>query len=122
MFLAHQGFDEIGLPVAFSDVDYALKMRASGLKILWTPEITLFHHKSKTRGLDHLDEEKQARADAERAVIETRWDSMAIDPSLNPVWHMATLPFRLMSAPSESRLLAHIERCATAKPLAASDG
>jgi O-antigen biosynthesis protein len=117
VFLAHQGFDEVGLPVAFSDIDYALKLRASGLRILWTPEITLYHHESKTRGLDHLDEEKQARAAAEHAVIAARWGAaVTMDPGLNPVWHMATMPFRLLSAPSQSRLLAHIERCAARNP------
>jgi len=117
VFLAHQGFDEIGLPVACSDTDYALKLRASGLKILWTPEIALYHHESKTRGLDHLDPEKRARSAAERAVLETRWGTaLDADPSLNPLWHKATLPFRLISAPSQSRLWAHIERCAAANP------
>ena len=117
VFVAHQGFDELNLPVTYSDVDYALKLRASGLRILWTPEITLYHHKSKTRGLDHADPEKRARENAERAVIEARWGAaMDADPGLNPVWHMATLPFRLLSAPSQNRLWAHIERCAAADP------
>jgi GT2 family glycosyltransferase/Flp pilus assembly protein TadD len=117
VFIAHQGFDEIGLPVACSDIDYALKLRASGLKILWTPEITLYHHESKTRGLDRLDPEKSARSAGERAVLETRWGTaLDADPSLNPLWHNATLPFRLVSAPSQSRLWAHVGRCAAANP------
>jgi GT2 family glycosyltransferase/tetratricopeptide (TPR) repeat protein len=117
VFLAHRGFDEAGLPVACSDTDYALKLRASGMKILWTPEITLYHHESKTRGLDHLDAEKRARSAAERAVLERRWGTaLAGDPSLNPLWYKATLPFRLISAPAQSQLWAHIERCAAANP------
>jgi GT2 family glycosyltransferase/tetratricopeptide (TPR) repeat protein len=116
-FLDHRGFDEVGLPVACSDTDYALKLRASGLKILWTPDITLYHHESKTRGLDHLDPEKRARSAAERAVLEARWGAaLRVDPSVNPMWHTATLPFRLISAPSQSRVWAHIERCAAANP------
>jgi len=116
-FLAHRGFDEVSLPVTYSDVDYALKLRASGLKILWTPEITLYHCESKTRGLDHLDLEKRARSAAEHTVMEARWGpAMLTDPSVSPVWHVATLPFRLLSAPSQSRLWAHIERCATSNP------
>jgi len=116
-FLAHHGFDELNLAVSYSDIDYALKLRASGLKILWTPEITLYHHESKTRGLDHLDPEKSARDAAERAVMEARWGAaMLADPSVNPVWHMATLPFSLLSAPSQFRIWAHIRRCASANP------
>jgi tetratricopeptide (TPR) repeat protein/GT2 family glycosyltransferase len=117
LFLTHGGFDDAGLPVSYSDIDYALKLRASGLKVLWTPEITAYHHESKSRGLDYLDPEKRARASAERAVMEERWGAaMATDPGVNPVWHMATLPFRLLSAPSQSRLWTHIALCATRNP------
>jgi GT2 family glycosyltransferase len=112
VFLTHRGFDEVGLPVACSDIDYALKLRASGLKILWTPEITLYHHESKMRGLDRLDPEKRARSAAERAVLETRWGTvLEADPSFNPLWHNATLPFRLVSAPSQT-----VERWAAPNP------
>jgi O-antigen biosynthesis protein len=87
------------------------------LKVLWTPEITLYHHESKTRGLDHLDPEKSARDAAERAVMAVRWGAaMLADPSVNPVWHMATFPFSLLSAPSQFRIWAHIRRCASDNP------
>jgi GT2 family glycosyltransferase len=58
-FLAQHGFDEVSLAISYSDIDYTLKLRAPGLKILWTPEITLYHHESKSRGLDNLDPEKK---------------------------------------------------------------
>jgi O-antigen biosynthesis protein len=117
VFIAHQGFDELNLAVSYSDIDYALKLRASGLKILWTPEITLYHHESKTRGLDHLDPEKSARDSAERSVMEARWGgAMLADPSINPVWHMAILPFSLLSVPSQSRIWDHIRRSASDNP------
>ena len=116
-FLTHRGFDELYLAISYSDIDYALKLRASGLKILWTPEITLYHHESKTRGLDHLDPEKSARDAAERAVMEARWGAAILaDPSVNPVWHMAASPFSLLSAPSQFRIWAHVRRCAAANP------
>jgi tetratricopeptide (TPR) repeat protein len=39
----------------------------------------------------------------ERAVMEARWVAeMAVGPSINSVWHMATLPSRLLSAPPRS--------------------
>jgi GT2 family glycosyltransferase len=117
LFLAHNGFDELNLAISYSDIDYALKLRASGFKILWTPEITLYHHESKTRGLDSLDPEKSARDAAERAVMEARWGAAILaDPSVNPVWHMAASPFSLLSAPSQFRIWAHVRRCAAANP------
>jgi len=123
LFLAHGGFDEARLSVSYSDFDYALNLRAAGLKILWTPEITAYHHESKSRGLDHLDPEKSARYASECSEMEQRWGAaMASDPSVNPVWHMATLPFRLLSAPSQTRLWAHIDRCAAPNPWLAQTG
>jgi O-antigen biosynthesis protein len=117
VFIAHGGFDERNLAVSYSDVDYALKLRASGLQILWTPDITLYHHESKTRGLDYLSPEKSDRDAAERAVMEKRWGAaMLADPSVNPVWHMAALPFSLLSAPSKFLIWAHIRRCASPNP------
>jgi hypothetical protein len=41
---------------------------------------------------------------------------MLADPSVNPTWHMATLPFNLLSAPSQFRIWAHIRRCARDNP------
>jgi GT2 family glycosyltransferase len=117
VFEASGGFDEVRLPVAYGDIDLALKLRARGLKILWTPSITLRHYESKSRGLDHLDLEKRARNDAERRAIEQRWGAaLRVDPSVNPVWHAATLPFRLISAPSQERLWRHIRVCAAENP------
>ncbi len=111
------GFDEAALPVGYGDIDFALKLRASGRKILWTPQITLRHYKSKTRGLDHLEPEKAARNAAERRVMEQRWGAaLEIDPSVNPAWHNATLPFRLISAPPQARLWRHIRLCASPNP------
>jgi O-antigen biosynthesis protein len=117
VFAATGGFDETGLPVAYGDIDFALKVRARGLKVLWTPSITLRHYESKSRGLDHLTAEKRARNAAERRVIEQRWGAaLQVDPGVNPAWHAASLPFRLISAPSQQRLWRHIRLCAAANP------
>jgi O-antigen biosynthesis protein len=117
IFEAIGGFDEAVFPVAYGDVDFALKLRDRGLKVLWTPTITLRHYESKTRGLDHLDPDRAARYAAERRRIGERWGTaLEVDPSVNPSWHRATLPFRLLSAPSPARLWRHIRLCASANP------
>ena len=116
-FEAVAGFDETHLAVAYSDIDYALKLRARGLRIIWTPMLTLYHYESKTRGLDHLHPAKAARNDAERRVMETRWrNALSHEPSLNPFWRQATLPHRLLSFPSEQRIWAHIQSSASLNP------
>ena len=117
VFEAIGGFDEAVFPVAYGDIDLALKLRDRGLKVLWTPGITLRHYESKTRGLDHLDPDRAARYAAERRRVEERWGTaLEVDPSVNPCWHRATLPFRLLSAPSPARLWRHIRLCASANP------
>ncbi len=117
VFLELGGFDAEQLPVGFSDVDYALKLRATGLKVLWTPDITLYHHESKTRGLDHLDPSRQARDAAERAVMRARWGAaMDFDPGVNPTWHDASLPFRLIAPVSTAKLTRYIAASASGNP------
>lgn len=54
-FLGLGRFDAAALSVAYSDIDYALKLRATGLKVLWTSAISPYHHESKTRNLDYTD-------------------------------------------------------------------
>ena len=106
-FAALGGFDALQLPIGYSDIDLCLKMRATGRSVVFTPDVTLHHHESKSRGLDHLDKERIARSRDERRVIENRWGSMVFsrDPSLNPIWVDATLPFRLICFPSPQRAL-----------------
>lgn len=48
-FVAQGGFDESGLAVSYGDIDYAFKLRACGLKVLWTPDIIAYHHEFKSR-------------------------------------------------------------------------
>lgn len=44
------GFDEINLPVTFSDVDLCLRVRELGLLVVYTPYAELFHYESLSRG------------------------------------------------------------------------
>jgi hypothetical protein len=77
------GFDE-RLAVAFNDVDFCLRVRATGLRNLWTPYATLLHHESKSRGEDDVPE-KRARFLGEVKFVQERWgEALAVDPAYNP--------------------------------------
>jgi GT2 family glycosyltransferase len=57
-----------------------MRLRASGLRIVYAPLITLIHYESKTRGFDFLTPEKQRRAEYERSTLLRRtggeaWES-----------------------------------------------
>ncbi|NDW05609.1 glycosyltransferase [Jiella pacifica] len=116
-FLELDGFDAIGLPIGYSDIDLCLRLRAAGRDILWSPDVTLLHYESKSRGLDHLDAERAARGGRERALVETRWGAEVFsrDPTISPIWIDATLPYRLISFPAPQRALEFIRLTSRAR-------
>lgn len=71
------GFDET-FPVDFNDVDYCLRVRRAGYRIVYTPYARLYHHESASFGARQQD---PAGADEMRR----RWaDVIARDPYYNP--------------------------------------
>ncbi|MFJ5182590.1 glycosyltransferase [Pseudomonas fulva] len=66
------GLDELAFPVAFNDVDLCLKLKAIGLKLIWTPFAKLIHAESASRGKD-TSHEKQSRARREQMGFVNKW-------------------------------------------------
>jgi GT2 family glycosyltransferase len=78
------GLDAAALPVAFNDVDLCLKVRALGLRNLWTPHAELIHHESVSRGAD-TSPAKRARFLGEVATMRQRWGALLDhDPAYHP--------------------------------------
>lgn len=101
-FLEAQGFDE-SLPVAFNDVDFCLRVRALGLRNLWTPFATLVHHESKTRGREDTPERK-ARFEDEKRRLKERWgNALQDDPAYNPNLSLEAEDFSLAWPPRVRR-------------------
>ncbi|MGF1656927.1 MAG: glycosyltransferase family 2 protein, partial [Verrucomicrobiales bacterium] len=50
LFLEMGGLDEHKFAVSFNDVDYCLRLRASGKKVIYTPYASLLHLESVSRG------------------------------------------------------------------------
>jgi O-antigen biosynthesis protein len=71
-----KGFDE-NLSVAFNDVDFCLRVREAGFRIVWTPYAELFHYESATRG--YKTDPKEI------AYMKARWGTaLEKDPYYNP--------------------------------------
>lgn len=66
------GLDEVRYPVAFNDVDFCMRVRALGLKIVWCANAQLIHAESASRGKD-IAPEKRARAQREQKHFTERW-------------------------------------------------
>ncbi|MBF0122415.1 MAG: glycosyltransferase family 2 protein [Candidatus Omnitrophica bacterium] len=66
-----RGFDR-RLPLSFNDVDLCLKIRQKGYLIVWTPYAELYHHESKSRGLDNTPP-KILRSNREAAFMKYKW-------------------------------------------------
>ena len=83
VYLQVGGFDE-NLAVTFNDVDFCLRLREAGYRILWTPYAELIHHESATRGFDN-SAPKQVRFLAEVDYMKSKWDHiLQRDPFYNP--------------------------------------
>jgi O-antigen biosynthesis protein len=83
-FEAVGGFDEVNLRVACNDVDLCLKFTELGLRNVYTPFASLYHHESATRGYEDTPE-KKARFQREVDHMWSRWPQMmAKDPAYSP--------------------------------------
>lgn len=76
-------FDEVGgfnerLAIDFNDVDYCLKLRARGYRIVYTPYARLYHHEAGTLG-------PRAQSPREAEEMRQMWgDALERDPYYNP--------------------------------------
>lgn len=85
------GLDEARFPVAYNDVDFCLRVRTHGLRVIYTPYANLYHLESASRGLDNTGT-KRARLEHDKAAMQDRWGTqIAEDPFYSPnLSNMAT--------------------------------
>ena len=82
MMTSRAVFDEVGgfsrtFPVNYNDMDYCLKLRASGRRVVYDPDTVLYHFESSSRSTEVEDWEKDQ--------LIARWLPQTItDPSTNP--------------------------------------
>jgi O-antigen biosynthesis protein len=99
LYLKMGGLDERRLAVAFNDVDYCLRMRKAGYRVVWTPHAELTHHESVSRGSD-TSLRRRMRARLEVMTMRRRWgDVMWNDPFYNPNLSYQYPDFSLSRAP-----------------------
>ena len=93
------GLDEVNLRVAFNDVDYCLKVRDKGYKVIWTPFAELYHLESASRGHD-LSRDNIHRWQREYEFMRNKWRyALEWDPFYNPNLAITDEDFSLAQPP-----------------------
>jgi O-antigen biosynthesis protein len=102
-------FDELGgldaghLAVAYNDIDFCLRARAAGLRIIYTPHARLLHRHSASRGSD-IRPERLTGYTWEREYMRGRWSQLIFDdPFHNPNLSLSGKRGRLATAPRTRR-------------------
>jgi O-antigen biosynthesis protein len=86
------GFDEVELPVEYGDVDFCLRVRAAGWRVIALPLDGIVHRESSTRGTANPPAVVAMRTAAMKVIAE-RWpDAVARDPYRNPWVEIGEVP------------------------------
>jgi hypothetical protein len=91
--------DDAHFGVAFNDVDYCLKLREIGKRIVFTPHVRLIHAESASRGRD-ARADKRDRFERELAMLRARWEKCLLeDKTYNPQLSRDGVPYRGLAWP-----------------------
>ena len=108
MLVRRSVFDEVGglnerdLTIAFNDVDFCMKARAAGYKVIWTPDFLAEHHESLSRG-DDLRPAQEARFFHESEHMKERWGSRLVtDPFYNKNLSLDRSPYTVLLPANEA--------------------
>jgi len=101
-YLAVGGLDEVNFPVNFNDVDYCLKLRALGRRIVISPHARLLHLESASRGSDQRPD-RAGRMQRELRGLRARWlEAIVNDPYYSPLLSLDPIPFSALAWPPRS--------------------
>jgi GT2 family glycosyltransferase len=96
-YLKVGGMDEVRFPVNFNDVDYCLKLRALGRRIVFTPHAKLVYHGTAS------DPDRCERFERELQNLRAKWGSvLAADPYYSPVLSLDAIPFSALAWPART--------------------
>lgn len=72
LYLNVGGMNADNLPINYNDVDLCLRLAELGYKHLWTPEATLIHHESMSRGKNRTKQQRR-KARKEERYMRKKW-------------------------------------------------
>jgi GT2 family glycosyltransferase len=103
LFEKLNGFNE-DLAIAYNDVDLCIRMRQAGWRIIWTPQVEMYHHESASLG-HHSSPERKATFEREVSLMREMWGAVLDnDPFYNPNLSLSTNDFTLAFPPRLSHV------------------
>ncbi|WP_456779798.1 glycosyltransferase family 2 protein [Bradyrhizobium sp. USDA 3315] len=98
-YLDSGGMDEARFAVAFNDVDYCLRLRQAGKRIVFTPHAKLIHAEAASRGKDDRVDRRD-RLQREVNLLRARWrETLNEDPTYNPQLCRDGVPYSGLACP-----------------------
>jgi GT2 family glycosyltransferase len=104
MLVSRRAFEEVGgldvsFPVAYNEVDFCLRLRRAGWRIIYVPDAVLIHQGSASFGTHQRGRGEEHERDS--ALMQERWGHVLLDdPFHNPNLELdASYPSRLASPP-----------------------
>ena len=89
------------LAVAFNDVDFCIRLRAAGWRIIWTPTVELYHRESVSVGR-HSSSKRAQQLSKEVDMMRRRWGPVLdLDPYYNVNLSLSE-PFSLAFPPRQA--------------------
>lgn len=118
MFRAVEGFDAVDLAIWYNDVDFCLRVRACGARVVLEPRLQAIHHESVTIHRLIPREEGRDLFEAATELMRSRWGrSFSTDPYYNPHFARRGTPFRFIREPSLRDIVAHVEASLEVSPV-----
>lgn len=91
------GLNHKNLAIAFNDIDYCLKVRQAGYKVVYTPYAKLYHFESKSRGVEDTKEKQERFNQEARYMVENWKTNTKPDPFYNINLSLLSENFQVIS-------------------------
>ena len=81
LMVSKKKFDQVGglneddFAVAYNDVDFCLALQRQGYRNVLEPEVTAYHHESRSRGYDDKGD-KLERQEKEKMALRNKWQNV----------------------------------------------
>ncbi len=117
VFSEVDGFDEANFPIAFNDVDFCLKVRSRGYRVVYEPLLRGLHYESQSLRVGLSDEYRSVSFGTAKRLLFERWGvATGFDPGFNPYFARCGRPFEYLREPSVGEILDYVRRSTAPRP------